>query len=269
MKSLIISGSSISNDGAWPVWSTFVKRKYTFDNIVDVNAKGAGNEVIITKAISEANKIKKDLIVIVQLTSVDKWDWYVQDQSIVEIIQKEKHPGVKIDPDDKNIYWCTGSHFPLLKEYYKKNYYSLDHQAFKTLQLLQWFIMTCNTNHWDYLILFESPIFSVTEEQLNTGTLDKTECNKKSLLENKLCNSIVELINLDKIYLPGLIGYACINDLPWYHPKFKSHPGSLIHYRYAKDMVFPALDYLKLASNVSDSDLEQEAIQFQKMLNQL
>jgi hypothetical protein len=267
IKNLIISGSSISNDDAWPVWSTFVKRKYTFKNIVDVNTRGAGNEVILTKAITEANKIKQDLMVVVQLTSVDKWDWYVQDPNLVTNIQNEKHPGTKINSDDKNIFWCTGSHFPLWKEYYKKNYYSLDYHAFKALQLLQWFELTCNANQWNYLILTESPIFSVTEEQLNTGKLDKAQCNKQSLLDNTLCNSIKSLINLDSIYLPGLIGYACLNDLPWYHPKFKSHPGSLIHYRYAKDIIFPEFDKLNIAS--SDLDLEEEAAKFQKIIDQL
>jgi hypothetical protein len=246
MKSLIISGSSISNADAWPVWSTFVKQKYAFDTVVDVNTRGAGNEVILTKAISEAAKIKQDLILIVQLTSVDKWDWYVQNEQLVNDIQEEKHPGVKINYKDKNVFWCTGSHFPLWKEYYKTNYYSLDYQAFKSLQQLQWFIMTCDFNNWSYLILFESPIFSITEEQLNIGNLDKEQCIITPLLDNHLCSAIKDLVDLTNMYLPGLIGYACINDLPWYHKKFKSHPGSLIHYRFAKDIIFPVLDKLEL-----------------------
>jgi hypothetical protein len=265
---IIVSGSSITNDSAWPTWATFVKRRYKFDKVIDVSSMGAGNEVIITRAINEAKKINKNVLIVIQLTSVDKWDWYVENNELVELISHEKHTLIKMSPEDRHGFWSTGSHFPKWKEYFKHNYFSLEYFTFRTLQLIQWFQMVCQQQKWEYYIIFDSPILSVTENQLNTGILQKTECIQLSLLNNKLCQTISELVNIEEIYLPGLIGYACLNDLPWYHQKFKSHPGSLTHYRYVKDIIFPALDLKKISAVDNFDELEEEALKFQKIINQ-
>jgi hypothetical protein len=267
-ETVIISGSSITNDHAWPTWATWVRKSYNFKNVIDLSMRGAGNEVILTKTIDRARSTPGKVFLIVQLTSVDKWDWYVPDPALMKQIQKEKHPGILIQPDDKVGYWCTGSHFPLWKEYYQQHYLSIEHQTFKTLQLIQWFSQLCDSQGWGYQIIFEGPILSVTEQQLNIGALNKEECVQTTLTNNSLCQTIDGLIDYSKIYLPGLIGYACINDLPWFHPKFKSHPGSLIHYYYARDVIYPIFDQLfGPAQNLET--LEHEASVFQKLFENL
>lgn len=265
---VIISGSSITNDHAWPTWATWVKRSYEFKNVIDLSIRGAGNEAILTKTINTALRATGNIFLIVQLTSIDKWDWYVQDPEIMKKIQQEKHPGVLIQADDQAGYWCTGSHFPLWKEYYRQHYFSIDHQAFKTLQLIQWFSMLCESKQWGYQIIFESPVLSVTEQQLNTGVLLKDECTQIKLIDNSLCRSISNVNNYNNIYLPGLIGYACLNDLPWFHSKFKSHPGSLVHYYYTRDIIYPIFDHLFGPAQNVDL-IEEEATVFQKLFENL
>lgn len=264
---VIISGSSITDDCAWPTWATWVSRCYEFNNLVKIGIRGTGNEVILTKAIDAAQAATGSVFIIVQLTSVDKWDWYVQDHQQMLEIQKEKHPGVKIRPTDLTGYWCTGSHFPRWKEYYYQNYFSLDHFTYKTLQLIQWFTMLCTKNNWGYQIVFDSPVLSVTEQQLNTGILTKDECTDVTLTKNSLCQVIADMTDYTNIYLPGLIGYACLHDLQWHHKQYKSHPGSMVHYLFTKNIICPILD--RTFNQVRDINLfEEEARVYQRLFDE-
>ena len=265
-STVIFSGTSVTNDQAWPTWATWIKRHYGFKNVIDQSARGIGNEVILNRAVDAAFKASGDVYLLVQLTSVDKWDWYIQDAELMKKIQLEKHPGILVDKNDQYGYWCTGSHFPLWKEHYKDNYFSIDHQTFKTLQLIQWFTMLCEKHNWKHQIIFESPLLSVTEQQLNTGQLTKDECVQTTLTENSLCRILNNSLDLEQFYLPGIIGYACINNLPWFHPTFKSHPGSLVHYYYARDIVCPALDQVFDAKS-SFELLKPEAERFQNLFD--
>lgn len=238
---VVISGASITNDSAWPTWATWVARRYALHNIVNVSVKGIGNELILLKAVEAAQHLD-DPVIVVQLTNIDKWDWYVEDSELVEQINKEKHPITKLHKDDSYGFWSTGSHFVLWKEYYKNNYYSNEYQSYRTLQLIQWFQLLCKQKNWRYLILFDSPIFSVLEQQLNTGQLTLEQCSGHTLLQNPLSQAIFDSIDVDQIYQPGLIGYACCHNLPWYSSQYKGHPGSLVHLHYVKDIVGPQLD---------------------------
>jgi hypothetical protein len=112
--------------------------------------------------------------------------------------------------------------------------------------------------------LFDSPLLSVTEEQLNTGQLSVDECFDNKLVQNTLCKTIYELTDFDKIYQPGLIGYSCINNMTWYSDRFKGHPGSLVHYSFMKDVVSLELDKFLTPVVELDSFLE-EATRFQKL----
>lgn len=238
---LIISGASTLVDNAWPTWASFVKQKYVIPEVVDLSCKGLGNKAIILRAIAAAH-LQTDPYIIVQLTNIDKWDWYIEDASLINRLNNEKHPIVSVTKNEAHGFWPTGSHFPLYKEYYEKNYFSLENSAFETLLLLQWFMFACKQNSWKHLILFDSPILSVTESQLNHNQLTKEQCWDKKLIENSLCQNIFIGLDLDHIYLPGMIGHACLNNTVWYSKKYKNHPGSLVHYWFAIDKIFPILD---------------------------
>jgi hypothetical protein len=265
-RPVVVSGASITNDSTWPTWATWVKHRYGLTNITNVSVKGIGNELILLKAIHAAKQLINPVIV-VQLTNVDKWDWYVDNPKLITKINQEKHPITRLSNSDANGFWSTGSHFPLWKEYYKNNYYSIEYQTYKTLQQLQWFQMLCNKQQWQYLVLFDSPILSVTEQQLNIGQLTIDECLAMTLVNNSLSQSIFESTMFDNIYLPGLIGYACQNNLLWHTDKFKGHPGSLVHYYFTKDIISTDLDKI-LTPVVDFESFLDEATRFQMLVSE-
>jgi hypothetical protein len=264
-KNLVISGSSITTDHAWPTWATWVTRLYQLNQIVNVSARGMGNELILLKAIEAASNCQSPTI-LVQLTSTDKWDWYVQDLDLVKQINKEKHPIIPFNQSDKYGFWSTGSHFPVWKEYFFQNYFSQDYFTLKTLVMIQWFQLMCQQQNWPYLIIFDSPVLSVTESQLLTGQLEQHKCYATTLVENELCRNLANLLDLSNIYLPGLIGFACLNKLPWYHARFNAHPGSLVHLNFVEQVLVPKLDTLLTQIN-SIETIELEANRFQSLMD--
>jgi hypothetical protein len=268
MQTVIISGSSITEDSPWPTWATWSTKIFNWRNVVNVSVRGLGNEVILLKALQAAEQSPGKKFIIVQLTSVDKWDWYVQNSDRVAELDKEKHPIVKLNASDAFGYWSTGSHFPNRKEHYRNEYFSIDHQCFHTLQLISWFQLVCKQRGWDYHILFDSPIFAVTESQLNTGILDKSQCENLSLLGSSLSKLAQSTVDTTDMYLPGLIGYCCLNNLPWYHTKYKGHPGSLAHLEFTINQVVPVIEkYFKVI--VPPDQLLTEATKMQLLVNEI
>ena len=262
-RNIIISGSSITETTAWPTWATWIDRRYCPSTFVNVGHKGLGNELILLKAVEQAKK-HKDPLLIVQLTNVDKWDWYVEDSELIKTINQEKHPIVNFDNYQDYGFWSTGSHFPKWKEYYKENYFSLNYFTYRTLQLIQWFQLLCQQHQWQYYIIFDSPIFSVTENYLNNGILSNEECYSTKLVDNTLSTIVFDLLDTTQIYLPGIIGYAQMNNYPWYNQKGKGHPGSLIHYYYTKDIICPVLDQILIPKQDFES-FKDEALVFQML----
>ena len=260
---VIVAGSSITTDTAWPTWASWLERRYQPNQLVNVSVKGMGNELILLRAVRAAQQCSTPMIV-VQLTSVDKWDWHIENPKLINKINQEKHPIISLDANESHGFWSTGSHFPLWKQHYGEHYFGLEYNMFHTLLLIQWFQMLCDQQGWQYYILLDSPIFSVTEQQLNSGNLSDSECWAQTLTQNTLCQTIANTINLSNIYTPGLIGYAQLNRLPWYSNRFKGHPGSLTHYRFVKDIVAPVLD-MTLAPKVDFTVFEQEATKFQTL----
>jgi hypothetical protein len=263
---IIVSGASTIKDIAWPTWLTFTKNVYGFTDtdIVDQSAYGLGNEAIILKAVNAAMK-EQNPFLIIQLTQIDKWDWYVENLSLIDILDKEKHPIQKLNITDNFGFWSTGSHFPLFKESFKEKYFGIHYFAFKTLLMLSWFQYMCRIHDWRHLILFDSPILSVTEEQLNLGLLHKEECFLTRLIDNPICAVVNKSVDLQKIYLPGLMGFACINEVPWFSKRYKNHPGSYAHYIFFKNIIMPMLPWT-LKTDVDY--FESEALVFQRILNQ-
>jgi hypothetical protein len=233
-RTVVVAGSSITDCQAWPTWAHYVHRVFSWPDLIDVSAKGLGNEHILIRAVNQAKK-SHDPFLLVQLTTIDKWDWYVDRSDLVNELSNQRHPLLHLSQDTTGGFWSTGSHFPLHKEYYRQNYYSHDYFVWRTLQLLQWFFGVCARNHWPYYVLFDSPIFAVTEAQLNQNQAGYDRVD--SFLQCPLASTITDLWELDQIYLPGLIGYAVEHGLPWWCEKFKGHPGSLTHYCFAKDIV--------------------------------
>jgi len=270
MKSptLIVHGTSITDSTHWPTWATWIHRGYAFDNLIDLSQKGIGNEILLSQSIKKAYTVENPFLV-VQLTCFDKWDWYVENNHLVTELDKEKHKVIRVSQDSEHGYWSTGSHFPLYKSEYREKYFSLKHSVFSAFQQIQWFKLLCAQNSWQYQILLESPVFAVTEEDLNQAKLDVEDLHSTRLLDgNELCSGLDTSYVLDDLYLPGIIGYAKLNNLQWYHPRFKCHPGSLVHLMFVKNILAEKLD--KQLTRKSDfNDFYREADKYQSMLEKL
>jgi len=241
IQHVVISGSSTTEATPWPTWATWAKSIFGWSSVTDISARGLGNEAIVLKAIHTASKLEGNVFVIVQLTPVDKWDWYVQNPELVKKIDQEKHPVTRLASTDPAGFWCTGSWFPLWKQHYQEHYLSTDYQCYKTLQMISWFQMICQQQGWQYHILFDSPVLSVTERDLLDNQLTPDQCNKLTLTQNTICETALKFVDLDNIYLPGIVGHCCLTNQPWLHSKFGPHPGSGAHLAFVKDVLIPQL----------------------------
>lgn len=241
MYDLIISGGSITN-GGWPTWKDFVEGRYNIKSFCSAQ-KGLGNEAIISQAILQSQKVKNPIIA-VMLTTVDKWDWYIQDKNVLQKLQKEKHIPIQLHKHDQGGMWCTGSWFPNQKEYYLKNYYSLDYQVIKTCMLIHYISSYCKASNIPLLILYDSPIFQYTEQELNSKPTYKSS---KTLI-NDTTQPFFDLVKLNQF--PSLIYFCMENKIPWFHSLYKWHPGSLAHYKFSYKYIFPCLDqYFDIINN--------------------
>jgi hypothetical protein len=247
---VIISGAS-NTSSSWPTWATIIHERYKAD-WVDVSRKGMGNEAIILRALSSAWKHKKDtpLLIVVMLTNVDKWDWYIDNPILLDKFNKEKHTITTINDSIDGGFWCTGSWFPLEKELFKEKYYNEDYFTLRSIQLISMFCQICNLQGWKYHIITDSPIWATTEQELIQGTEINLE---PRLIKTELCQWAYESAKIaDVIFQPSLIEFSHQNTLPWHHKTFGPHPGPGAHYAFTKKFIYPILDPL-LESNNNDS----------------
>jgi hypothetical protein len=238
---VIFGGASITDDTAWPTWKSYCVDRYQLKNYSDLSKKGIGNKTIISRCFYEAKKHKNPLIILM-LTSFDKWDWYLPDIDSVKIYQNEKHSVTKLCDKDPIGVWGTGSHFPLDKEYYKKKFFNQEFNALENLIYISWFIGICKKNNWNLLLYLDSPIFDYYEFEINNLSYLGTEYDKKIIKNSFLLEKIYDEIKDNIIYSPGLIGFSNIHNLEWKHKKFNGHPGSLVHYLFSQEHIFPYCD---------------------------
>lgn len=244
MHKIVTGGASITS-GPWPTWVDILKEKYQAE-LIDVSKIGLGNEAIVATALHQASQLDGDITVIVMLTNIDKWDWYVDHPGLFEKFSHEKHTITKLGQDHKGGFWGTGSWFPLEKAVYKDNFYSEDYFVMRTLQIIAVFNQVCNQQGWHGHIIFDSPVWSMTEQEVNQGGVIDTTSNR--LIKTPLNNWLYKSLNLD-IYEPGLIGFLYKNNIPWYSPKYRAHPGPKAHYEFSKKYLFPKLDYIPALAN--------------------
>lgn len=223
---LVICGASMTNDKPWNTWATYVKEGYAWNSVRDVSNRGSGNTLIVTNAIAESTKVDNPFIA-VMLTTFDKWDFVTDDPEKLARFDKEKNPTYYLD-EGLGV-WPTGSHFPLDKEHFKKEYYCQDWLTINNLNLINYLLLFCQSHNIPLLMLTDAPIFSTTEEYLNQGLF-----NDASIM-NKRTQRYKDLIDYD-FYEPGLLGYAEKYKMQWRHKKFGTHPGSMVHLKYFKDI---------------------------------
>jgi hypothetical protein len=98
---------------------------FDLDSIVNYSCKGAGNQYITRSAINSLQKTTTSTLLTVMFTNFDKYDMWVQGKECQDL-KREKHPPRWIDgsPATTQGFWCTGSHFPLIKETYQNNFFN-------------------------------------------------------------------------------------------------------------------------------------------------
>ena len=242
----IFSGGSIT-ECVWPSWKNFVVQRYGIKNYVNNAYAGVGNEYMVDSTINHVKKVSNPFVMIM-FTNIDKWDWYVEDQNLIDTINSnEKHPVRTINGDiGTSGFWSTGSWFPAHKTYYKNCYYSKEYFIAKTLKnifVLQKFLTEKQIPN---IMLFDSPILECTEQTLNTGKI----VNENKLSE--LSSIWHDLIDWSNIYRPGLIGFCDANNLDWYRDKHHGHPPTKSHWEFTKSQIFPVLDNLLPIKNAAD-----------------
>lgn len=258
----IVTGGASITSGPWPTWVDIIKEKYKA-NVFDVSKKGLGNEAIITTALHQASQIKsRDIIVIVMLTNIDKWDWYVDRPDLLDKFAEEKHTITKLDNTQDGGFWGTGSWFPLEKQVYRDNFYSEDYFVMRTLQMIAVFQQVCQARGWKGHIMFDSPIWSMTEQEVNLGgPIDAKSCKLVNTPLNKWLYESLDYVT----YEPGLIGFLDDRGIPWFSPKYRAHPGPRAHFEFSKVYIFPFLDLH--VEDIGDDIVHLEA--FIDKMNQL
>lgn len=250
MTNLIIGGAS-NTRGPWPTWADIVCERYNV-TAHNVAVKGLGNEAIITTALHKAAEINdKDLFITIMLTTIDKWDWYVDDPDLLKKFDQEKHTITKLSKDSPGGFWGTGIWFPLEKSLYKEKFYSQDYFVMRTLQMIALFKQVCAVNNWRYKILLDSPIWSCLETDLMPDTV---ESSSNRLVNTELNKWLYDSLQLESIYNPGLIGFLHNNNMPWYSTKYGRHPGTRGHYEFARNILFPELDH---CLSIKNNNIEQ------------
>lgn len=249
---IIIGGASLTNTH-WPSWADVVKHRYP-GNHINTSRKGLGNEVILLRMLNAAYQAQRSgtsTFLIPMLTNVDKWDWYIDRTDQIEKYNKEKHPLASIG-DAPGGFWSTGSWFPLEKEIYQQNFYSQDYFTLRSLQILSMFKQVCDQQGWKYLILFDSPVWSMTEQELNEG---QEVWDDHRLVNTPLCQWYYQCSGAaDGVYEPGFIGFLYERKMNWFSERWKCHPSSLSHLAFAREHIIPVLDQ-QLEHNNDDSEI--------------
>jgi len=234
---VVTGGASISSM-PWLTWVDIVKDRYNLD-LVNTASKGLGNEAIILRTLYQAKQAKtNNVLCVVMLTNIDKWDWYVDTDT--DRFENQKHGITKLDDNHEGGFWSTGNWFPDQKQHYHDQYYNQNYFAYKTLKAIQLFVSICDKYGWLYKILFDSPILSNTQTELDHSIID---CDGHKLFDNELCSWMFDSVMSDlQIFTPGLIGFCEQNNIAWQGEPFHGHPGPLAHYLYTQQHVYPALD---------------------------
>lgn len=242
VNNLCITGASISRC-PWPTWVDFLIESLTPTNIINYSAKGAGNSYIIHSAIHAVENLSENSVLSIMLTNFDKYDMWVKDD-VCKSLFNERHSPRWIDGSVAHDFgfWCTGSHFPLIKQAYKENFFDINMSACTDLTQLLGLIKFCEDKKIKLIILFDSPILDYTEEQLNQFCRQNIPLDKPlDIKQHALTKSILSVLDPYIIDCNGLIGYCITNNLPWYNATYGAHPPSSSHWQYFDKIIIPKI----------------------------
>jgi len=266
ISDLCISGASISRC-PWITWVDCLIEALNPQTITNHSCKGAGNQYILSSAVDSLQKSSDNKLLAVMFTNFDKYDMWVEGD-LCEDLKGEKHPPAWIDgnPADLKGFWCTGSHFPGVKEIYKNKFFNLELAATQNLSQMVGLTQLCQHQEIPCLIMFDSPIFDYTENQINQWAKQQVSPVSCHLDQSAMINPWLNVLQKYLIDTQGLIGYCMENNLPWYNKKYGTHPPSVSHYRYFIDRIMPWIQNTYPNLQISKPDSIFEAM-VEKMTN--
>jgi hypothetical protein len=174
------------------------------------------------------------------LTNFDKYDMWVRGATCQEL-QHEKHAPHWIDgtQSSQQGFWCTGSHFPLIKQVYQENFFDIEIAAAQDLTNLLGLVKFCQDREIAFLIMFDSPVFRYSESQINDHCRNQIALTDIGLTESVMIDPLLHVLSTYILDQSGLIGFCIERDLPWYNSKYGPHPPSLSHYLYFQERILP------------------------------
>jgi len=255
---IFIFGAS-NTQSMWWTWKDFLEIESDIV-INDLSRKGVGNTYMINSLIDQS--FDENSLIIGMLTNVDKFDWYVEGEKYHHLCS-EKHPPIAVGPNSG--FWCTGSWFPLEKQYYLEHFYNLDYFAAQTVQQICLLKYLAAQRACKLEIYFDSPIWSYTEQDLNQMVISDQNIPSRRLLDLPLTKKWSKLLDSNEInhYDSSLIGYCWKKKLPWANNFYKGHPPSSSQWQFYQEVVRPRLSkYLNLspAKNIESKITKMDVI---------
>ena len=232
---IYVAGASITN-GPLLGWADFLEFEAVDCELVNKGIKGQGNEAIVTSIINQ--QPERDSLVVCMLTTVDKFDWYVEGERFKKL-KKEKHPALPIS--NNSGFWSTGSHFPLDKEIYHNKFYSQDYHVAQSIQLILLLEAHAFQTGYNVITVFDSPIWTYTEKNLLAHIKHNQELVADNFLSGPLAKIWTHMLpdQYQNIIETSLIGYCIKNNLPWGNIKATNHPPSSSHYAWYQNYLIP------------------------------
>jgi hypothetical protein len=239
INKIVVAGASITNSPWW-TWKDFLQNDTKLP-IIDLSVRGCGNEFIVHNLVKNQSKLDSNTLVIAMLTSIDKFDWYVQQEKFFSLSEQKHKP---IEFSNNTGFWCTGSWFPDTKEIFKNNFYSEDYFVVKSIQQIFLLDQLSKKLGFKLITVFDSPIWTYTEQELDkmvTGiNLDKKLNGMLDFELSKLWMPMLDSCQLD-ITDSSLIGYCIKNNLPWGNIVNGSHPPAGSHHKWYKNILLPKI----------------------------
>jgi hypothetical protein len=239
IHNLCISGASISKC-PWLTWVDCLVESLRPFTVTNHSCKGAGNQFIISSAFHAVNDSDNNKFLAIMLTNFDKYDMWVEDNACQEL-HGEKHPPHWINGQvaKHEGFWCTGSHFPLKKEIYQKNFFNLGLTASQNLIQTLGLVKYCQDKNIPFIMMFDSPILKYTESQINDFCKHQKILHAHSLEQNPLVAPAWSVLQSYMLDVQGLIGFCMEHDLPWTSELYGPHPPSISHLKYFQQTVVP------------------------------
>ena len=236
IKTVVVLGGSITQS-PWYTWKDYLEISSGV-KIIDLSKRGIGNTYMAHSLLYQS--MDPDSLIVVMLTSVDKFDWFVEDERF-RSLQTEKHQPIKID--DRCGFWCTGSWFPEEKAIYKNTFFSLDWMCSQTITNILLYKEIAKKKNCAIEFFFDSPIWDYTEQDLIEMYRQKKNLPSRRMLELTLASQWSAMLDdaLIASQTNSTIGYCWQNDLPWANDHYGTHPPSSSHWKFYNDIVRPRL----------------------------